>query len=200
MAVWSLCALDALATTVLYQDVPALARQADAIVRGTVVRQQSRWTGDHRRIVTDVSVRVEDVWKDTHPEDPREVVLIRQPGGVVGDIGQRVDGFPSFHEGEAVLLFLERRPDGSFVVSGAAQGKYRIERSADGKEELAIPDAHVADARVVDPSTHAPVQVTQKPRTLTELRMEVARALADVTDPPPSSMLPTIPGKARGSP
>ncbi|MHB8873799.1 MAG: hypothetical protein ACYC8T_08955, partial [Myxococcaceae bacterium] len=124
------------ATTLLAMDVPALARGADAIVRGSVVGVTSRWTGDHQRIVTEVQIEVADRLKGTAPQ----IVTVVQPGGVVGDIGQRVSGLASFAEGEEVVVFLERRAGGTFLVEGMAQGKFRVERSSDGKAAYAVPE------------------------------------------------------------
>jgi hypothetical protein len=139
-------ALPALATTVLHQDLPQLTVAADAVVVGRVIGAQSRWTEDRRRIVTDVTVEVDEALKGA----PGKTVIIRQPGGRVGDVGQRVDGIASFAPGEQVLVFLEARPDGAYLVQGMSQGKFRIERSKKGKAALAIPEG-AKGARVVDP-------------------------------------------------
>lgn len=189
--VLSLCTSLAGATTVLFQDVPALTRTSDAVVRGTVTRQQSRWTGDHRRIVTDVELSVSETLKGT----PRSTLVIRQPGGEVGDIGQRVDGLASFKVGEEVLVFLEQQGDG-FIVSGLAQGKYRIERSSDGRGIFAVPDPNTHEARVVDPLTHQERVVTPKTWTLDDLRAEVQRSML----PGDESSIAPLPQKANRTP
>lgn len=163
------------ATTVLYRDVPALTKDSDAIVRGKVTSVQSRWSGDHRRIVTDVQVAVEETLKGA----PGRSVTIHQPGGVVGDIGQRVDGLASFGVGEEVLVFLQQRGPSGYLVSGMAQGKYRVERSADGRGVFAVPDPHTHQARVVDPLTHEEVNVSPKTWRLDDLRAEVRRAQSE---------------------
>lgn len=161
------------ASTVLYRDVPALARGSDAIVIGQVVRAQSRWTADRRRIVTDIEIRVDETLKG----EGRATLLVRQPGGVVGDVGQRVDGLAGFEVGEEVVLFLERRPDDSFLIAGLSQGKFQVVRSSDGKGVYAVPDPAVKAARVLDPDTLQERTVTPRTWALDELRAEVRRAL-----------------------
>lgn len=178
------CGLTAGATSLLYRDVPGLTRDADLIVRGKVLRQESRWTGDKRRIVTDVEVEVTETLKGN--ERPR--ILIRQPGGVVGDIGQKVSAVATFSRGEEVIVFLERRPDDSFVVSGMAQGKYRIERSSDGRSVFALPDPAAGDARIVDPMTRQEVHAERRTYALDELRSEIRRSIVAPVEETPGTI------------
>ncbi len=168
-----LLATQARATTLIHQDVPALTRGADAIVVGRVVKSESRWTADRRRIVTDVTVEVGESLKGA----PAQTVVVRQPGGQVGDIGQRVDGVASFKQGEEVVLFLEQRPDKSFLLEGMSQGKFRLERSVDGKDVLAVPEPK-GRARTVDPVTGREIVVQPKPVKLPELKAEIRRTLS----------------------
>ena len=100
--------------------VEDLARTSDAVVRGRVERQTSRMVG--RRIVTDVEIRVASVWRGTAPQR----VTVTVPGGIVGDLGQRVDGMASFTEGEEVVVFVGHGSDGAWRVNGAAQGKFEV--------------------------------------------------------------------------
>jgi hypothetical protein len=101
--------------------VEDLARSSDAVVRGTVERQASRMVG--KRIVTDVEIRIASVWRGTAPQR----VKVTVPGGVVGDLGQRVDGMASFTPGEEVVVFVGRSSDGRWRVNGAAQGKFKVD-------------------------------------------------------------------------
>jgi hypothetical protein len=47
-------------------------------------------------------------------------------GGVVGKIGQIVDGEPVFVPGRASLLFLHPGPAGTFEVTARAQGQFPV--------------------------------------------------------------------------
>ncbi|MGA9524220.1 MAG: hypothetical protein WBV82_22390 [Myxococcaceae bacterium] len=179
-----LLAPPAQATTLVHRDVPALTRDADTIVVGRVVKSESRWTADRRRIVTDVTVEVGESLKGA----PGKTVVIRQPGGRVGDIGQRVDGVASFKQGEEVVVFLEQRPDRSFMLSGMSQGKFRVERSWDGKDVLAVPEP-TGGARTVDPVTGKELEVERKPMPLLDLEDEVRRTLAQ---PAPEQVQPPL--------
>lgn len=53
-------------------------------------------------------------------------VWIRTMGGVVGDIGQRVDGEAVLLPGESSLLFLQEGPSGAYEVTARGQGQFPI--------------------------------------------------------------------------
>jgi hypothetical protein len=118
-----LAATPAAAAVALPVTVEALARQADAVVRGKVEKRESRWAEDGRHIFTFVTVRVGRVWRG---EAPGQVVL-RIRGGEVGDTGQRVDGEAVFGDGEEVVVFLVREDGGTFRVHGLGLGKFKVE-------------------------------------------------------------------------
>jgi hypothetical protein len=160
------------ATTLLGLDLSALSQRSDSVVRGKVQDVQSRWSGDGKRIVTDVRVEVAESLKG----EPAQTVTVTQPGGRVGDIGQRVDGIAAFQPGEEVVLFLERHGGTRFQLTGMAQGKYRLQRSADGRETFAIPEL-LKETRVIDPLTRQPLQqALRSPLSLEELRRQVRAA------------------------
>ncbi|MBK7858507.1 MAG: hypothetical protein IPJ65_07765 [Archangiaceae bacterium] len=177
-----LLAAPALATTLLALDVPAMSRSADAIVQGTVTRVEAKLSKDKSRISTHVFVQVSESLKG---QGTSEVELV-QPGGVVGDLGQRVSGTAHLKEGDEVVAFLERRGPRAFMLVGMAQGCFRIERSSDGKAAFALqdPDGEVA---VLDPVTHAVVQKNTTPQKLDELKAQIRAALAQplADEPPP---------------
>jgi hypothetical protein len=177
----------ALATTLLFQDLPTKARQADVVVQGTVVSSEARWSGDGRRIFTDTVIAVAETWKGEAPAR----VTVRQPGGVVAEIGQRVDGVASFRDGEEVVLFLEARPGGAFLLHGMAQGKYRIERPGDGGPPTAVPEA-TGEALLVDPVTRQRQVVSAEVLELAALRRAVAQAVGTAPEeaPPPGQKIP----------
>jgi hypothetical protein len=167
-----LLCLPASATTMLRADLPQLAQSADAIVHGTVRRMESRWSGDGRRIVTDVEIEVSETLKG----QTGKTVLVTQPGGRVGDIGQVVSGLASFTPGEEVVLFLERHGAQSFRVAGMAQGKYRVERSADGTRAQAVPEP-TGDTLLLDPDTRQPTTSSRRSLSLAELKASIHTAL-----------------------
>jgi hypothetical protein len=105
-----------------------LARSSDAVVRGKVASVSSQWSEDQRRIFTYVEVTPASVWRGAAPA--RATVLVLVPGGIVGNIGQRVDGAPGFTKGEEVVVFLSGSEAGTFRVTGLAQGKFSVQGTA----------------------------------------------------------------------
>jgi hypothetical protein len=159
------------ATSMLYQDVASLTQSSDAVVHGTVTKTESRWSGDHKRIVTDVWVDVSEFLKGKG----NKTVVVQQPGGEVDGIGQRVSGLASFAEGEEVVLFLERQGAERYRLAGMAQGKFRVERSSDKTMTFVVPES-IGDAALIDPQTREPAQADNKPMELSALRAKVRAA------------------------
>jgi hypothetical protein len=160
------------ATTMLRIELSELAQTADTVVHGTVRRMESRWSGDRTRIVTDVEIQVSETLKG----QAGSTVVVIQPGGRVGDIGQVVHGLASFTEGEEVVVFLERRGASAFRVTGMAQGKYQVRRSADERSVLAVPE-NTGDTLLLDPATRQPTATAQRTLTLDELKAAIKTAL-----------------------
>jgi hypothetical protein len=131
LALALLASTSAFATVVIAQTLEELTAAAPVIVRGRVVSAQTRWDDEHHRINTYAEVVRAEALKGSAPE----VLLVRQPGGEVGPVGQRVAGAASFVVGEEVVLFLESAPDeaGVFGVYTMAAGKVGFETSALGQ-------------------------------------------------------------------
>jgi hypothetical protein len=113
----------ALAAVALPVTVEGLAGASDAVVRGRVDRVVARRSSDGRLIVTYAEIVTASAWRGSPPAR----VTVVTPGGVVGDLGQRVDGMATFHVGEEVVVFVARAGAGTWRVAGAAQGKFRVE-------------------------------------------------------------------------
>lgn len=119
------------ATVVRAATLEQLAAQTPVIVRARVGQQQARWDDGRSRIHTFTEVLVTEALKGDVPKS----LMVRQPGGVVDELGQHVDGAARFTQGEDVVLFLEAPADDAsvFVVSGLASGKVKLETTALGE-------------------------------------------------------------------
>lgn len=115
------------ATIAVKLDIDALSTTSDTIVLGQVESKRSQWEGT--RIVTDYTVKV--TLPVAGAMNLGDKVSVRTLGGRVDDLAQRVYGTAGFAVGEDVLLFLETRADTKRVV-GMAQGRFKIQRDADG--------------------------------------------------------------------
>ena len=161
----------ALATSMLHQNIDSLTQSSDAVVRGKVRATQSRWSADHKRIITDVTIDVAEFFKG----GGSSTLVVQQPGGEIDGIGQKVSGLASFSEGEEVVLFLEHLERDKYRVAGMAQGKYRVERSSDKKAVFVVPES-AEEALVIDPQTHAPVESDRRPMELASLKAKIRAA------------------------
>jgi hypothetical protein len=158
------------ATTLLALDVPALTKGSSVVARATVLSVSARWTKDGGRIMTDAVLEVTEPWKGA----PSKQVTVMQPGGVVGEVGQLVHGTAKFTVGEDVVVFLEPRGD-RFLLTGMLQGKFKVERSSDGKAVFARQELE-GEAMLVDPATRQAVAPNATVLPLDTLRAQVLAA------------------------
>jgi hypothetical protein len=143
------------ATTLRKLDTRDLLVHSDLIVVGKVLATESHWVRPPGLIMTDVSVQVS---RRAKGELKTERIVVRTPGGRIGDVAQDIDGAPVFQKGQDVLLFLKSTPEnGVFAVRGMHQGKVDLvpdatgrlamqRASIDGKPQRGLP-------RVLAPST-----------------------------------------------
>jgi hypothetical protein len=123
----ALLGIDAALALMLEMTTPELTRQAEAIVSGKVKDMKSEWDPDRRFIWTLVTVSVSKSIKGDSLAG--QEVIVKIPGGVVGQIGQKTGDAPIFKKGEEVLLFLNPeiyRGEQVFRVTGKFQGKHTI--------------------------------------------------------------------------
>jgi hypothetical protein len=167
------------------QDVPALTKSSTVVARAKVISSQPRWTSDGARIVTDTTLELLEPWKGA----PGKRLTVMQPGGVVGEVGQKVAGAARFQVGEEVVVFLEPRGE-RFSVAGMTQGVFHVQRSSDGKSAFARQD--LEEALVLDAVTRQPLSGAQTVLTLEQLKAQVAQVVASDASPDPASpRLPT---------
>ena len=92
------------------RELPLLVRTAPNIAVGKVRSVVSRFSAGGHTIVTEITIEVLESLKG----NVGQRVTLLEPGGLVGDVLQRVSGVPSFQPDEQVLLFLEPRPAGFY--------------------------------------------------------------------------------------
>jgi hypothetical protein len=126
------------ATVVVDQSLEELTASASLVIRGTAGPSEAKWDERRKRIQTWTTVRVTEVLKG----EAGASVRVRQPGGIVGEVGQLVEGAVRFQPDEEVLLFLEHPGDNGwvYVVSGMSLGKFSIQRGPLGAPPRAIRD------------------------------------------------------------
>ena len=104
-------------------------------MHGRVVAIESSWDAAADTIYTHVTLDVVRAWG--LPGSPARIV-VKQLGGVVGDIAFVVGGQARFEIGEEVMLFLDVRPrDRTLSVSGLESGKWTLTASTDPRQAMA---------------------------------------------------------------
>jgi hypothetical protein len=124
------------ATTFIKMDEPTLVQSSDFILIGTVRSVESVATPPDGPIYTQISIEPTDLIKG---DVGTTTVVLREPGGSIGDQQEWLFGVPQFWVGERCLLFLVRNNDGSLQTNSLAMGKFSITYDEDG-EPIAVRD------------------------------------------------------------
>jgi len=122
----------AVASMFLKEDVQSLKNRAEAVVRASVVDSRSYWNADATMIFTDVTLAV----KGRLHGNADDTIVVRVPGGTVGDFTVEMEGAPRFDVGEDVVAFIGRWDDGAPKVAGYFQGVSRVRPDKAGNEML----------------------------------------------------------------
>lgn len=127
----------AISTTVIPPSFDALVSGANTIFVGEVIGQTAIWVGTPRgrAIRTQVTFRVEDVWKGAAGAVTRLEFL----GGTIGETTMEVVGMPTFRAGQRSVLFVAAERQVSPLV-GFMHGRLRIERDFAGVDRVRTHD------------------------------------------------------------
>ncbi|MCW5548598.1 MAG: hypothetical protein KIT44_06500 [Opitutaceae bacterium] len=118
------------ATTVVPPEFADLVNQSELIVRAKVLGQEAQYErAGSRRIVTMVELEVVETIAG---EAPRPLVL-RVPGGRVGEAEMVVEGAPVFTTGAEYVLFIQGNGRQFYPLVAMMYGLYTVERTPDGR-------------------------------------------------------------------
>jgi hypothetical protein len=108
----------------LASSIEGLSKNADVILTGKVIQQNSSWNENKTRIYTRATLQVGEYLKGNNNEKSVEVVY---PGGEVGDVGELYTHMPRFKDNEEVLVFLKRdEKNREFKVFDGENGKITV--------------------------------------------------------------------------
>jgi hypothetical protein len=129
-------------------DVVSLTSAADAVVHARVLGRESGWGAGGPAsglIFTRVTLQPIEWWKGRVAEAP---VVVRVPGGSVGELTQTVDGVSSFAPDEEVVVFLRKlgdEPGGAvYAVERLALGKFSVIAGPAGSSRAVRDRSHVS--------------------------------------------------------
>jgi hypothetical protein len=103
-----------------------LVKRADVVVLGKVTKLKSEWNKDKSRILTLVSVEVDQVLKGQGSE---KEVAITTLGGEIDGVGEIYSHSARFRSNEEVVVFAEKGPQNQLRVAGGEQGKFTVKPS-----------------------------------------------------------------------
>lgn len=124
-----LTALPAHATVMVEIPLEQLIADSDAIVHATVLRTgtQLETFDGHLEPHTIAQLQISDWLKGTG----QERLSIDEIGGTVDGSGSWIDGTPRYRDGEEVVVFLRRLPNGSYRTVGMEQGRFDVVHTVD---------------------------------------------------------------------
>src|SRR5262249_14944179 len=163
-------AVTANATTAIIPSDDNMIISSRAIIRAKVISQVCGFDSHHNIVYTYVTLRVKEVLKG---EITSRDVVLKEPGGQIGDRGTVLFGSPTFTNGENVVLYLDTEPDGSLRVHDLFLGKFTVVGDQHTGQRIAVrevPDSAV----VIIPMTPVPDQA-QAPESTS--RMELSAYL-----------------------
>jgi hypothetical protein len=123
LAVASLWATIAGATSVPSLSFEELIDRSEFVVTGRIAGSWTGWDSEHKYIWTHYELTV----SATHKGSAASMLIFGEPGGVVGIEGLAIAGAVGYQTGERVLVFLERMPNGYLRTTGWSQGKYDVD-------------------------------------------------------------------------
>jgi hypothetical protein len=130
----------ALATTVIPMDVEALTRASSHVIEARALSSTSQWNPEHTFIFTYTHFDVTRALKG----DAHGPVVVRQIGGTVDGITQKVAGVHHWRAGDQAVLFLQPNPaaDGTLVITGLMQGNFLVRHTVWGEVHVSngMPD------------------------------------------------------------
>jgi hypothetical protein len=100
-----------------------LAKKAEVVVLGKVTDVRSEWNSERTRIITKVSLDVDQYLKG---ETAGRTMVITHPGGEVGGVGELYSHTPSFAKGEEVFLFVKKDSKNNLSIAGGKEGKFKV--------------------------------------------------------------------------
>jgi hypothetical protein len=113
--------------------IESLAQQADAIVVGKVTSVRSEWNADKTKIITKVSLDVDEYVKG---QAAGKTLVITHMGGEVDGVGELYTNAPHFSAGEDVLVFVKKDSKNNLNVTGGNEGKFSVTKNETTGERM----------------------------------------------------------------
>ena len=131
------------ASTFIRASLESLVASHETIVLGEVLEARSYWNSVHSFILTDVTVKVEEVLKGRLPGHELTFTLM---GGTVGDLTSVIVGGAALERGNSYVLFVGRGnlpgAKGVLTVREHGQGVFDVVVAKDGLRAVSQANGH----------------------------------------------------------
>ncbi len=159
------------AATVRPMTVEALIKSSEYVVYGRVLGNHCVWDDTTRTIWTLTELLVLDGPKGR----TGSTVIIRQPGGVLGNVGQLFPGVPRFEPNQEVVVFLNGETGRGLRVTGLHLGVYLVAAADETRVKMvrpAVPQPEPVyeEGRIAAPQRWSPVAGTRLDEFLSTIR------------------------------
>jgi hypothetical protein len=160
------------ATTVIPLSVEKLASLSSHVIEGRAIASTSQWNAEHTLIFTYTQFAVTRTLKGQAPA----TVMVRQLGGTVDGVTQKVSGVHQIRVGDESLLFLQpsQLADGALVITGLMQGNFVMRHTPEGKTVVSNGMPEASEYR---PSTGQVTSYRGSNLRLEELESRVQKAV-----------------------
>lgn len=109
------------ASTIITRTIEELSVQADAVIRGTIIAQESmRRDG---AIVTQITLDVREKLRG----DPPDTLKLWMPGGQIDNLRAHISGVTSYEVGDDLIVFLEHLTGDDWRSTSLSWSIYRCE-------------------------------------------------------------------------
>jgi hypothetical protein len=142
------------AAVVERMSLEGLVARSQVIAHARVARTSAAWDNLTGVIWTHSELVLQEGLKGR----PGNLIRVSEPGGVVGEVGQSVEGMPRFIPGEEVVVFLYRTPQGLWRVRGLGQGKFTVLSNPTNSEQVVR--SNMAGLTVVEGGHPAPLGIS----------------------------------------
>jgi hypothetical protein len=124
------------ATTVIAPTFDELVNRAQLIFEGTVTDVRSQWVGEggQRRIVSYVTVKVEDGLKG----EAGPTYTLQMLGGTVGGTTMEISDSPKFKVGDRDILFVENNGAQFIPLVGIMHGRFRVQQDSASVDAIVL--------------------------------------------------------------
>lgn len=111
-----------------------LSEKSEVILTGKVTNQKAIWNEDHTKIYTKVTV---EVYESLKGNSTSKSIIVKHPGGEVGEVGELYSHMPTFTNNEEVLLFLQKsKTQNEFTVFDGENGKMTLVTDKETNEKM----------------------------------------------------------------